>query len=159
MEDAHELERGYRGIRRYSLVVHLLPSCAFFARRMHYFAVAGEQAFVTFATVAPATAPLLIAAIVNHFAAMACRVEDTPPAAWMVPTPLTTTPNVLIVQGTNIQLAKPTPSTVPAPIRAPFAAVMRPMSSVRSGMWEQAVDDEGLGQGPVKVVCQEREHH
>eukprot|EP00966_Prymnesium_polylepis_P302783 6994844-Prymnesium_polylepis.2 len=132
LEDAHELERSYGYGAPFGV---------------HSFA--GKPAFVTFATVAPATAPLLIAAIVHHFAAMVCRVEDTPPAAWMVPTPLTTTPNVLIVQGTNIQLAKPMPSTVPAPIRAPFAAVQVTRPSFCSDMCEHAV-------ARTKVSCQSR---
>jgi hypothetical protein len=102
--------------------------------RVHSLEVGREplNPLFTFAAAAPATAPLLIAAQEPHFAPIVCKVAARPPLAWIVPTPFTTTPNVLIAQGTKSHETTLTPKTAPAPMRAPVVVALRSFSRIFS---------------------------
>jgi len=68
-------------------------------------------------------APAIIEFDSVHAAAVDCRVAATPPAAWIVPTPDTTVPNVVIATGIN--MVAPTPATnTPPPIIVAFFTIL-----------------------------------
>ena len=57
-------------------------------------------------------------------AAVDCKVAATPPAAWIVPTPETTVPNVVIATGINMLAPTPATNTLPPMIVAFFTILI-----------------------------------
>jgi hypothetical protein len=59
-----------------------------------------------------------------HAAAVDYKVAATPPAAWIVPTPETTVPNVVIATGINMLAPTPATNTLPPMIVAFFTILI-----------------------------------